>query len=190
MNINLNEVELSVRDIMTKKIFDADIKSNVQYIAQEMSEHNVNCIVIKKNDIVVGIITEKDLVQKILTKYIKPSTVCADSVMSSPIISIEPFENVIVAAKIMIKSNIRQLVVMENNSIIGIITDKDILALSPDLNFILKNLIAINSEEYLPESLEMEGGICEQCRIFSIDLSIIGGSALCESCRDEKDNHN
>ncbi|MCD5425894.1 MAG: CBS domain-containing protein [Methanosarcinaceae archaeon] len=186
MSIDLNKIELPVRDVMSEKIVSIDFKSNAQCIAQKMSKHNINNIVIKKNDVVVGIITEKDLVQKILAKDIKPSTVCAENIMSAPIISIKSSENVIIAAQKMIKSNIRRLVVMENNSIIGIVTDKDILALSPDLNFILKNLIAINSEEYFPKNSEIESGICEQCSVFSNDLSIIGGNILCESCRDER----
>ncbi|ADI72956.1 putative signal transduction protein with CBS domains [Methanohalobium evestigatum Z-7303] len=188
---------LTVHEIMNRSVYTIDIDASVVDVAKEMSKNNVGSIIIVQNNDPVGVITERDLVKKILTGDIRPSRITAGEVMSSPLITTKPSTSVIDAAELMVKSNIRRLIVMQDNKIVGFITDRDILTISSGLNTILKNLIEMNQEQYFTTnsdietsseqsetSQSVEQGICEYCGTFSEYLKMFNGMMLCESCRD------
>ena len=186
VNIEVKEIEneMSVREIMTKKVFSTDIKTTITEVAREMIKCNVGSIIVTEGKEAVGIITERDIVRKISTEIEKLDRVCASEIMSSPIITAKPSTNIIDAAEQMVKCNIRRLPVMEGSNIVGIVTDRDILMVSPGLNTILANLIEMNHEQSGPITHEPEGGICEYCGTFSNDIRLSNGMMMCESCRD------
>ena len=193
------EDDLTVHEIMNRSVYTIDIDASVVDVAQMMSKYNVGSIIVMQNDNPVGIITERDMVKKILTGDIRPSRITAGEIMSSPLITTKPSTSVIDAAELMVKSNIRRLIVMQENKIGGFITDRDVLTISSGLNTILKNLIEMNQEQYFPVNSEAEAtseqtessqsveqGICEYCGTFSENLKLVNGMMLCESCRDEE----
>ncbi|MBN1134021.1 MAG: CBS domain-containing protein [Methanosarcinaceae archaeon] len=186
VNIEVKEIEneMSVREIMTKKVFSTDIKTTITDVAREMIKCNVGSIIVTEVKEAVGIITERDIVRKISTEIENLDRVCASEIMSSPIITAKPSTNIIDAAEQMVKCNIRRLPVMDGSNIVGIVTDRDILMVSPGLNTILANLIEMNHEQSGSITHEPEGGICEYCGSFSNDILLSNGMMMCESCRD------
>ncbi len=180
------ESEVPISEIMNQCVIELDVSSNVFEVANAMIENGVGSIILTKDEQAVGIITERDIVGKVITKDAPPSSVKAGEIMSSPIISAEPSSSVIDASKIMVKSNIRRLAVAKGGDIVGIITDRDILAISPVLNTILENLIEMNEETSLPEKKETGRGICQRCGAFVDILTETGGLMLCEDCMDDE----
>ncbi|AEH59903.1 putative signal transduction protein with CBS domains [Methanosalsum zhilinae DSM 4017] len=180
------ETEVSVHSMMSKQVFTIDINESSLKVAQEMKANSIGSIIVTDTDEVVGIITERDLVIKVLAAEIDPAAINAGEIMSSPIITIKPSASTIDAAKLMVKSNIRRLAVMDNGNIVGLITDRDIMAISPGLDTILTNLIEMNREPAFEEREEMDTGICTNCGSFSRDLQLVNGMMLCESCRDSE----
>ena len=180
------ENEMLVNEVMTKNVFTLDTKTNVVDVATEMTNHNVSSIVVTKNGDAVGIITERDIVRKVVAGEKESGKISAGEIMSSPLMTIRPSINIIDAARIMLKHDIRRLVIKENGSASGIVTDKDLLMIAPGLNTILESLIEMSNEQNILRTPEFEKGICEYCGAVGETVTMINGLILCESCKDSQ----
>lgn len=179
--------DIVVREIMTQDVFILDITSTALEAAQAMKENNIGSLIVSKDGNPVGIITERDIVHKVMAKDVKPSTMLAEEIMSSPIITVRSSTDVIKASEMMVKSGIRRLAVTNaDDKINGIVTDRDILTVAPGLNTILEDLIEMNREHDIPETTEFGRGICQRCNSYVDSLSIVNGLMLCEDCKEEE----
>ena len=115
-----------VKDVMISKVSTLDSSSMIKDAAKLMDSKNIGCIIVTKEEIPVGILTERDFVKRIASKE-KPLTSPLSEVMSSPLISIDPDETVWEAAEEMKVNNIHKLPVLQNNKVIGIITTSDLV---------------------------------------------------------------
>ena len=186
------EREVSVAEAMNKAVITMDINSDVPAIAKEMINRDAGSVIITENGKAMGIITERDFVKNIIVGDKKPSDVDAKEILSTPLLTVNPATSIIEAAKIMLRANIKRLPVLENSTIIGVISNTDILMITPGLNTILKDLIDMNQEALLSVppveeiSEEIAMGICESCLYHSVDLKLVDGRYLCENCRQEE----
>jgi Predicted signal-transduction protein containing cAMP-binding and CBS domains len=188
------EREVSVAEVMNKAVIVMDINSDIPAIAREMVSRNSGSVIITENNKAMGIITERDFVKGIVTEDKKPGEIKASEILSTPLITVEPETSIIEASEIMLKANIKRLPVLENGRVIGVISNTDILMVTPGLNTILKELIDMNREallsvpsiEEVSEAEDFQTGICESCNIFSYDLRFIDGKYLCGNCRQEE----
>ena len=115
-----------VKDVMISDLVELDISTTIKDAAKVMDSKNIGCIIVTKNNSAVGILTERDFVKKIAAKEI-PLNSSLDSVMSSPLITIDPDGIIWEAAEIMKTKYIHKLPVKQNNKIIGIITTTDLV---------------------------------------------------------------
>ena len=178
--------EIAVRDIMTKNVYVLDASCSVLDVAQEMSQHNAGSIIITKEDKAAGIITERDTVSKVTARDVIPSNMIAEEIMSSPIITTGPDTSVIEASELMVRSGIRRLAVLDDDEIVGLITDRDVLTISPGLHTILRDLIEMNREQDIFKTGDIGGGICQRCGAYVADLTQVNGLMLCEDCKDDE----
>ena len=83
---SIKEIEkyISVKEVMTEKVITTDIEESALKVGKEMIEHNLGSIIVTKDDKAVGIITERDMIKKIIAKNKKPENVSASMLMSSP----------------------------------------------------------------------------------------------------------
>ncbi|AKB53035.1 MULTISPECIES: CBS domain-containing protein [Methanosarcina] len=188
------EREVSVAEVMNKAVIIMDINSDIPAIAREMVSRDAGSVIITENDKAMGIITERDFVKGIITEDKKPGEVKASEILSTPLITVEPETSIVEASEIMLKANIKRLPVLENGRIVGVISNTDILIVTPGLNTILKELIDMNREvllstpsiEEVSEGEDLQTGMCESCNIFSYDLRLVDGRYLCGNCRQEE----
>jgi len=107
--------------------------------------------------------------------------VIAHDIMSTPLITISADRSVEDAAHMMIKHRVRRLPVVDDvNRVIGIVTVRDILTVSTEINDLMADLVEINRLE------EVEVGVCSRCGQMSDDLRRIDNNLLCPSCREEE----
>jgi len=177
-----------VKDVMSSPVITVDENATVDKAAQLMDKGHVGCILVtSKEGKPLGIITESDLVTQVLAKNIQPNKLTAKDVMTSPLITIDPDETLSEAARRMSRLNIRRLGVMYKGNLVGIISDKDILAITPELIEIIQEKARIErrtAAEEAPESAPLAGH-CDQCGRWSDDLTEVEGNFLCEECRIE-----
>ncbi len=178
------ENEMRVSEVMTKNVFTLDVRANAAEIAGEMTRHNVSSIVVTKKGDAAGIITERDIVRKVVAENKQPGNIPASDIMSSPLMTARPSTNIIDVARIMLKHDIRRLVIKENGSASGIVTDKDLLMIAPGLNTILESLIEMSNEQNIPRTPELKSGTCEYCGAYGETVTLVNGLLLCEDCKD------
>ena len=188
------ERELSVFEVMNKAVIVIDINSDIPAIAREMVSRDAGSVIITENGKAMGIITERDFVKSIVTEDRRPSDVKASEILSTPLVTVEPETSIIEASEIMLKANIKRLPVLRNDIVIGVISNTDILMVTPGLNTILKDLIDMNREallsipsiEEISKAEDFSTGVCESCEVFSTDLKFVDGRYLCGNCRQEE----
>jgi CBS domain-containing protein len=181
------ETAIRVREIMSRPVITIHSDMDVLTAANKMISANVGSLIVMRGEDPIGILTERDLVKKIIAKVADPTVVKVGDIMSSPLIEIPPDSSLREAAVLMLKSGVKRLpVISDKGKLVGIITDTDLVAgSSVGLEDILSDLIEMHRESvHFAEPREMERGICERCGQFSDLLLNIDGELLCWSCRD------
>lgn len=179
-----------VRDIMAVNVVSMPPDASVFEVSKAMAEMDIGSVIIADKDRPLGIITESDIVRRVVVEEKDTKTTTASEVMSSPIIHVEPGTGLTEAMRIMAKSNIRRVAVLKNNTLAGIITSRDLLRWSPELIDILveslrlKDEVASSRTTDVDDDLIAYGGDCSSCGEYSTDLVLEDGEYLCESCRE------
>ncbi len=130
-----------VRDVMTKSVKTVQTGSTVREAVQKMNKFDIGSIVVMDNKRPVGIITERDILRKIVEQGIDPSVVKANDIMSYPLITAEPDQSIEEAAKLMAKKGIKKLPVVEDGRLVGIVTSMDIMKAAPKLMNLFQEII-------------------------------------------------
>lgn len=179
----MSKGNIIVREAMKVNPITVAPKTTVEEVAKLMKDFGIgNCIVVDRKPI--GIITESDIIKKVVAKNLLASKITVDKIMSSPIIVIDPFSPLEEAMKTMGKCNIRRLPVVEKGKLIGIITHKDISRISPILHEISREWYDISKVDKVFMEGRVFSGKCEDCGILSTKLKNIDGRLICEDCRD------
>ncbi len=114
-----------VVEIMSRDVSTVQKNTTVSEASQIMTSHDISSIVVLDGDRVIGLLTERDIINRIITLQ-KSADTQVEQVMSSPVISIPPDFSVISANNLMEKMYIRRLVVIEDKCLRGIIVQTDI----------------------------------------------------------------
>ena len=180
------EVRMPVKEIMTREVATNEIKSDVPQIAKKMLDLDVGSVIVTDRQLPVGIITERDIVRKVVSRDLRPSEVSIKELMTTPLITIPSNESVTDAMHKMVKMKIRRLPVVENTKLVGIVTDMDLIAVSAEMGSIFSDLIKMHREKIfsMEEPVKIHRGICEECGDNVDDLLLVNGKLLCESCRE------
>ena len=176
--------EVLVKEVMKTKPVIVQPFTTVLEAARIMKEHKIGNVIISEVTHPIGILTESDIIKKVVCEGKNAKEVQVEEVMSSPIIVAEPYISLKEALKIMGTCNIRRLPIVENNELVGIITQRDISRLSPALTEIAHEWSSIGTKdkEYLQS--QTFSGKCEDCNTLSTGLKNIDGRLLCEDCID------
>ena len=178
-----------VKDVMSSPAITVPENTSIDKTAQLMSNDRLGCIVVTNKDgKALGIITESDLVKRVLAKNLKPSKLTAKDVMSTPLITIDPDETLTETARRMSKLKVQRLGVIYKRNLVGIIASKNILAITPELLENMQEKARIQQgAEVNEEGSEASpiGGYCERCGTWSDNRDEIEGSLLCEDCQLE-----
>jgi len=119
---------LKVREIMTKNIAYVNPNSSVVEAAQLMQKHNVGVIPVCDQSGVVGLVTDRDIVVRNIAHGKSPTDTPVKDVMTSQVTTISPDSDIDDATKLMSQNQIRRLPVVENNTLVGIVSLGDMAA--------------------------------------------------------------
>ena len=179
----MSKGDVLVKEAMKTKPITVKPVTSVKKAAILMREKGIgNCIVVDNKPI--GIITESDILKKVVAEDLKASKITVGEIMSTPIIVIDPYVSIEEATKTMGKCNIRRLPVVEKGELIGIITQKDISRISPILHEISREWYDIKIRDEAHLKRQIFSGKCEDCSTLSPNLKNIDGRLLCEDCID------
>ena len=178
------ETRLAVRDVMTRTVVTATPDMSAAEAGKKMVENRVGNILIVEKGRPVGIVTESDMVAKVISKNVKPGSIKLEQLMSQPLITTKSSDDINDAVLMMAQKKIRRLPVIDDGALVGIITDADVIQASSEINQILDNLIQMNRETVLERrDVIVTQGECEECEEFSEDLRQDEGRLKCPRCR-------
>ncbi len=124
---DVSQGEPTVADVMSKSVMSMDLNSTVKDCSKTMAKRGVSCAVVTQAGTPIGIVTERDLVSKVLADAIDPRNVLIRDVMSTPLITISPSSTLVEAAGTMAQYRVRRLVAVDGTgAMVGIVTTGDI----------------------------------------------------------------
>ena len=118
----------TVKDIMNRKVINFDENSSVDKIAKELGKYDTGCAIITRNRKPVGIITERDMVKRVIALDLDIKKIKAKNIMTSPVESIDQNTNIYYASKVMQEKKYQRYPVIKSGKIIGIITQGNLIA--------------------------------------------------------------
>ena len=117
---------IRVEDIMTKALITVNPSTTAHQIAKMMEQGGIGAVIVKDNENLVGIITDRDYATKVAANNMPLDTPVKD-IMSSPLITINHNDSIAAAADMMTSKKIRKLAVSNQGTIVGIITSTDLV---------------------------------------------------------------
>ena len=127
--------KITAKDIMTKSVISVDYTVTINDAAKMMEDAKVGAIIVTENNSPIGIITDRDFAVKVAAHAYSISDP-VKKIMSSPLITVNGDESVMMVADLMYTRGIRKLPVIDNDKVIGMITATDLV-----------NKLAVSTEE-------------------------------------------
>ncbi len=137
---------ITVAEAMTQKPITVTSTTTVEQCTQIMSRNKVGSVVVQDKGEFVGILTERDIVRKVVAQGISPHKKVKEF-MSSEMLTIEPDQDIFEAIALMRDADIRHLPVVSDGQLLGLVTIKDLLKIEPDLFEILVQKFELREEE-------------------------------------------
>src|SRR3989344_9390801 len=181
------KVGVRVADAMTKNPVIISPDSPVAYCAKLMEEKHVGSLIIKYSEKgMIGIVTEQDIVRKIVAKNVNPEMAKIGEIAESNLYTISEKEDIYDALVLMRDKNIRHLPVLSAGELIGLLTIKDILKIQPQLFELIVDKFELREEFSKPinENRKLEGE-CHICGNFS-RLHYMDYEWICDECSELK----
>jgi len=135
-----------IRDIMEKNVVTIEDDKTALDAAHLISEKDVSFLVIMKNNIPVGVLSESDFVKRLAADDKKASEVIVSEIMSSNFRWVEPETEIEDAIQKMLNNNIRRLVILDNNKLAGVITQTDLTGFLRDKLLVDKTIKNIQKD--------------------------------------------
>jgi CBS domain-containing protein len=149
-------ISLKVEDVMIREIITIDENATVKEAAEVMNENDISCLIAARKGKAIGIITERDLLKRVIVEAKNPRKTKVAEVMSTPLKLISPDTTLEDAVRVMFDKKIKKLPVAEKNQIIGLVSLTDIARCQPAIMRILKTFANVqNAPKSMKKVLDM-----------------------------------
>jgi CBS domain-containing protein len=136
------EVSLSVEDVMTMDVITIDENASVKKAADIMNQHEIGCLIAVRKGKAIGIITERDLLKRVIVEDKNAKKTKVGDVMSSPLEVVAPGTDLEEALRFMFQKKIKKLPVVYKNRLLGVVSLTDIARCQPAIIKLLKSFAA------------------------------------------------
>ena len=120
-------MSLKLEDVMVKDLIGIEVKVSVKKTVELMNKHEIGCLLVMKRGKLAGIVTERDMVKRVLLESKDPEKIKVNEVMSKPVIVGKPQMSIEDAVKLMFKRNIKKLPVVDEEHLVGLVTLTDLV---------------------------------------------------------------
>ena len=117
---------VTLGDVMTREVISIDKEASVQLASEKMCKENICSLIVQQAGNFIGVVTETDVVKKVVAVRKDLGQTKVGEIMTSPIISIESTQPLNKANIIMALKGIRHLPVSSGGKIVGIVSSKDL----------------------------------------------------------------
>ncbi len=136
-----------IKDVMNKNVVVGKPDVTIREASRVMAQMHIGSMVIAEKGKIVGILTERDVLNSV-AKGKDPDATAALDIMSKNVVTIEPDKRIEDAVDLMIKNKIKKLPVLRDDKIVGIITASDIIVVEPKLIQSIASLVSIRLPKY------------------------------------------
>lgn len=134
-------MSLQVEDVMVEEVVTTEEDTTVMQAVKIMNKLEIGCLIVVRKGKPAGILTERDLLRRVLAKSKNPEKTLVSEVMTKPLVFGKPHMEVEEAVKLMFKMKIKKLpVVGKNGQLAGLITLTDLVRFQPQMISIIKKL--------------------------------------------------
>ncbi len=136
-NISSNSrLKMHISEVMSTIVYSIEPHELVTKAAKIMLENNIGSIILQTHvgkKKALGIITERDIVTRVVATGKDPSKTKVDEIATKPVVTVPPTIDITEAMTLMVRLNIRRLIIVEQGEVIGIVTYRDLLRIAPSL---------------------------------------------------------
>ena len=130
---------------MTSPVITMRSNAKVSEAASAMCAHNIgSLVVVDRNEKPIGIITERDMIRKVVVTSKNPKSIDVTQIMSSPLVTGNPKMGLEDSAQLMINKQIKRLPIIDQGKIVGIVTFTDLIRAQPQIVSTLEKSIGID----------------------------------------------
>jgi len=146
-----SETSLRVADVMVKEVITIDARLTVKEAADIMNKFEIGCVIAVRKGKAMGILTERDLLKRVIAEGRDASKIKVKDVMTSPLVVTESDMDLGEAVRLMFKMKIKKLPVVDGKKLVGLVSLTDIARFQPQMITILKQLAA---RQATPKSMQ------------------------------------
>jgi CBS domain-containing protein len=130
---------LNVGHVMNREVVSIDSDANVKTAASKMAQHRIGCLIVTEKGKPVGMVTETDMLSRVLGEAKNAESTKIKTVMSKPLICGTPDMDLIEATRTMISRAIKKLPITRGERLVGILTITDVIAIHPGMHELIEN---------------------------------------------------
>ncbi len=132
-----------VRDVMSRNVKTVRPDDTVHQAVQKMVKFDIGSVIVINSGRPVGIVTDTNILQRIVEPRLDPATVWVKDIMTSPLTTVDENTPLEEAARIMAEKKINRLPVLRNGKLVGLLSSSDIVKASPTQLSILEELLRV-----------------------------------------------
>ncbi|NIR87626.1 CBS domain-containing protein [Candidatus Bathyarchaeota archaeon] len=132
-------MSLKAEDVMIKDVITVESDTTAREVAKLMKKHEIGCLIVMKKGKPVGIVTERDMLKRVLLKSKDPRKTKVGKIMSKPLVVGEPQTDIRDAVRFMIEGKIKKLPIVEDDRLLGLVTFTDIIRSSAYFEHIISS---------------------------------------------------
>jgi len=134
-------MSLKIENVMVVDVVTVEAEATVKEAVELMNRNEIGClVVVDEEEKPVGIITERDLLTRVLANRKDPVKSKVKDIMSKPLVTGTPHMEIETAVRLMFKKKIKKLPVVEDGRLVGLVTLTDLVRFQPQIIRILKEL--------------------------------------------------
>jgi CBS domain-containing protein len=136
-----------VAEVMNKNVKTIKPDSTAQGAARLMIKYSIGSLIVTDGSKLAGIVTERDVLMKVVAAAKDSSKVAVKSIMSKDVVLAKPNIDIEEAARIMVRYKIKKLPIVAGNRLIGIVTATDIVGAQPEMMKRLSELLLVSQKK-------------------------------------------
>ena len=139
-NSKVIAMSLKVEDAMVDDVVTIEVDATVKKAVDLMNKHEIGCLIVVRSGKAVGIVTERDMLSRVLGMTRDPGRTKVSDIMTSPLVVADPQMDLEEAARLMFKMKVKKLPVVSKGDLVGLLTLTDVARFQPQIIKILERM--------------------------------------------------
>ena len=131
-----------VNDVMVTDVVTVDVSVNIKQAVERMNNHEIGCLVVLEKGHFSGMLTERDVLKRVVAKARNPEKTLVEDVMSKPLIVVDPEASLEEAVKLMFEKQVKKLTVVKDKKLVGLVTMTDVARAQSEMIKYIERLAA------------------------------------------------